>query len=102
MGISKRRNRRGYLALIYIFLMSISKYTYAINKQPNSHGEKTRRSPAMMVQERVRMCRIIYQMECNPQLGKRLGLENKSTFHGHYVKENRPLGTDTNGTQICP
>lgn len=59
----------------------------------------------MMVQERLRLCQIIYQMECNPQLGKRLGLENKSTFHGYYVKEIRPLGslgTVTNGSKECP
>ena len=41
----------------------------------------------MSVQERVKMCRIIAQMENKPALSKRLGLENKSTFHGSYVDE---------------
>ena len=50
----------------------------------------------MMVQQRLRMCRIIDKMEENPQLGKRLGLENKSTFHGSHVKDIRPSGTGTN------
>ena len=56
----------------------------------------------MMVQQRLRMCRIIDKMEENPQLGKRLGLENKSTFHGSHVKNIRPSETGTNGWKECP
>lgn len=41
----------------------------------------------MSVQERMKMCRLIEQMESKPVLSKRLGLENKSTFHGSYVDE---------------
>ena len=41
----------------------------------------------MSVQDRMRMCRIIDQMENRPALSKRLGLENKSTFRGCYVNE---------------
>ena len=41
----------------------------------------------MGVQDRVRMCRMIDQMENRPVLSKRLGLENKSTFRGCYVNE---------------
>lgn len=41
----------------------------------------------MSVQERIRMCRIINQMEDLPELSKRLGLENKSTLHGKYIDE---------------
>ena len=41
----------------------------------------------MGVQDRVRMCRIIDQMENRPALSKRLGLENKSILRGCYVNE---------------
>ena len=41
----------------------------------------------MGVQDRVKMCRIIDQMENRPTLSKKLGLENKSTFRGCYVHE---------------
>ena len=41
----------------------------------------------MGVQERIKMCQIIDQMEIRPALTKRLGLENKTTFHGSYVAE---------------
>ena len=41
----------------------------------------------MSVQERVRMCRLIEQMDEKRVLSKRLGLENKSTFHGNLLYE---------------
>ena len=41
----------------------------------------------MSVQERVRMCRLIEQMDEKRALSKRLGLENKSTFHGNLLYE---------------
>ncbi len=39
----------------------------------------------MSVQERVRMCRLIDQMERQKEYSKRLGLENRSTFHGTRI-----------------
>lgn len=42
----------------------------------------------MSVQERVRMCQLINQMESKGTFSKRLGLENRSTFHGNPVNEN--------------
>ncbi len=45
----------------------------------------------MSVQERVRMCRIIDQMPNNPAASKRLGLENRSTFHGNEVKKDEKI-----------
>lgn len=42
----------------------------------------------MSVQERVRMCQLINQMESKGTFCKRLGLENRSTFHGNPVNEN--------------
>ena len=41
----------------------------------------------MSIQERVRMCRLIERMESKKELCKRLGLENKSTFHGNPLDE---------------
>ncbi|MCH5256169.1 MAG: hypothetical protein J1D87_02705 [Lachnospiraceae bacterium] len=41
----------------------------------------------MSVQERLRMCQLIDQMESKEELCKRLGLENKSTFHGYPIDE---------------
>ena len=41
----------------------------------------------MSIQDRVRMCRLIDQMESRQELCKRLGLENKSTFHGNPIDE---------------
>ncbi|MGN0395408.1 MAG: hypothetical protein ACI4EF_08600 [Coprococcus sp.] len=41
----------------------------------------------MNVQERVIMCRFIDKMERNSDFSKKLGLENKSTFHGNPVDE---------------
>ena len=41
----------------------------------------------MSLQERVRMCRLIEQMDEKRALSKRLGLENKSTFHGNLLYE---------------
>ncbi|MGN0140716.1 MAG: hypothetical protein ACI4AD_00700 [Roseburia sp.] len=46
----------------------------------------------MSVQERMRMCRLIDQMESRPAFCKRLGLENRSTFHGSLVDENYGKG----------
>ena len=45
----------------------------------------------MSVQERIRMCRIIDQMQTNPETCKRLGLENKSTFHGNEVDKDEKI-----------
>lgn len=42
----------------------------------------------MSVQERVRMCHLVDLMESKGALSKRLGLENKSTFHGSPVDKN--------------
>ena len=42
----------------------------------------------MSIKERVRMCQIIEQMEIKKEFSKRLGLENKSTFHGKPIDEN--------------
>lgn len=41
----------------------------------------------MNVCERMKRCLIIEQMEKMPELSKRLGLENKSTFHSNYVND---------------
>lgn len=41
----------------------------------------------MRIQERVRMCQLIDQMASKKELCKRLGLENKSTFHGNPIDE---------------
>lgn len=41
----------------------------------------------MSVQERVKMCQLVDQMGKNSELSKRLGLENRSTFHGSYMYE---------------
>ncbi|MCH5253964.1 MAG: hypothetical protein J1F41_03495 [Lachnospiraceae bacterium] len=41
----------------------------------------------MSIQERVRMCQLINQMESKKELCKRLGLVNKSTFHGNPIDE---------------
>lgn len=40
----------------------------------------------MSAQERIRLCRIINQMENKKAFCKRLGLENQSTFHGNPVR----------------
>lgn len=42
----------------------------------------------MSVEERVRMCHLVNLMESKKVLSKRLGLENKSTFHGNPIDEN--------------
>ena len=39
----------------------------------------------MSILKRMKICRIIDRMESNPELSKRLGLANKSTFHGDYI-----------------
>ena len=39
----------------------------------------------MSVKERVRMCRLIDQMECHEEYSKKLGLENQSTFCGERI-----------------
>ena len=49
----------------------------------------------MNVQERVSMCLIIEQMKNKPELSKRLGLENKSTFRNKYIDNVRK------GRDIC-
>lgn len=41
----------------------------------------------MNVQERIRVCRIICEMEMRPELSKRLGLENRSTFYGQLIEQ---------------
>lgn len=40
----------------------------------------------MNVQQRMKMCRLLEQMEERPELSKRLGLENKSTFRGNVIE----------------
>lgn len=42
----------------------------------------------MHIQERLKICQLIDQMENKKELCKRLGLENKSTFHGNLIEEN--------------
>ena len=42
----------------------------------------------MSIQERVRMCQLIDQMERKKEFSERLGLENKSTFHGEPIDKN--------------
>lgn len=39
----------------------------------------------MSIEERVKRCRLIEQMDSDPALSERLGLENKSTFHGKVI-----------------
>lgn len=39
----------------------------------------------MSIEERVKRCRLIEQMDRIPALSGRLGLENNSTFHGRMV-----------------
>lgn len=39
----------------------------------------------MSIEERVKRCRLIEQMDSDPALSERLGLENKSTFHGMMI-----------------
>mgnify|MGYP000444581400 FL=1 len=39
----------------------------------------------MSIEERVKRCRLIEQMDSTPTLSERLGLENKSTFHGKVI-----------------
>lgn len=41
----------------------------------------------MSIQERIRMCQLIEQMEKRKELSKRLGLENESKFHGKSINE---------------
>ena len=53
----------------------------------------------MSIQERLRMCQLIDQMENKKELCKRLGLENESTFHGKPIDEyigNKRNGEKTN------
>lgn len=39
----------------------------------------------MSIEERVKRCCLIEQMDRDPALSERLGLENKSTFHGKVI-----------------
>ena len=39
----------------------------------------------MSIEERVKRCRLVEQMDSYPALSERLGLENKSTFHGTVI-----------------
>ncbi len=41
----------------------------------------------MSVQERMRLCRIIEKLEEQREYGKRLGLENKSSYRGIQVEQ---------------
>lgn len=39
----------------------------------------------MNIQERMRMCNLIDQMENKKTFSDRLGLDNKSTLHGYLI-----------------
>ena len=41
----------------------------------------------MSIQERMRMCRLIEQMEKQKECSKKLGLENRSTFCGVRIDD---------------
>ena len=48
----------------------------------------------MSVQERIRMCQIIEKMEVHEDYSKRLGLENKSSYHGSPVEKRKGRGNE--------